>query len=70
MKVYIVVNVARQINGEFIFVKVEKAFKESKKAEEYANKSENPYKDLVQNSSGFSVECMCSRGVFDIEIEE
>lgn len=69
MKIYIVVNVARQINGEFIFVKVEKAFKESKKAEEFISSAENPYKDLVQNSSGFSVECMCSRGIFDIEIE-
>ena len=70
MKIFVVINVARQINGEFIFVKIEKAFKDSKKAQEYLGSTENPYKDMVQNSTGFSVECMCSKGLFDIEIEE
>lgn len=70
MKIYVIANVARQINGEFIFVRIEKAFKESKKAEDYLKSVEVYYKDLVQNSSGFSIECMCSRGIFDVEVEE
>ena len=70
MKTFIIVNVARQINGEFIFVRVEKAFKDLKKAEDYLNSVEKNYKDVVQNSSGFSVECMSSRGIFDVEIED
>ena len=70
MKTYIVVNVARQINGEFVFVRVEKAFKDLKKAEDYLKSVENNHKDVVQNSSGFSVECMCYRSIFDIEIED
>jgi hypothetical protein len=70
MKLYIVANVARQINGEFVFVRIEKAFKDLLKAESYVKSMENPYKDVVQNSTGFSVECMCSRGIFDVEVEE
>lgn len=70
MKIFIVANVARQINGEFVFVKIEKAFKDSKKAENYLTLAENPYKDMVQNSTGFSVECMCYKSIFDVEVEE
>lgn len=69
MKVYVIANVARQINGEFVFVKIEKAYLDSIKAEGYLKSVETQYKDLVQNSSGFSIECMCSRGIFDIEVE-
>jgi|LakMenEpi03Aug12_release.lakeMendotaPanAssembly.Ray.scaffolds.fasta_scaffold00614_85 hypothetical protein len=70
MKAYIIVNVARQINGEFIFVRMEKAFKDDTVAKNYLNSVESNYKDLVQNSNGFSVECMCSRGFFEVEVEE
>lgn len=70
MRIFTIVNVARQINGEFVFVKIEKAFKDSKKAEEYLNSIENPRREIIQNSTGFSVECMCSYGIFDVEIED
>lgn len=70
MKVYVIANVARQINGEFIFVRMEKAFKEENGAKNYLNSVDSSYKDLVQNSNGFSVECMCSRGFFEVEVEE
>jgi hypothetical protein len=70
MKAYIIANVARQINGELIFVRIEKAFKEDSAAKNYLNSVESNYQDLVQNSNGFSIECMCSRGFFEVEVEE
>lgn len=70
MKVFLIVNVARQINGEFIFVKVEKAFKDILKAETYFNSLAKNTKQLIQTAQGFSVECSCEYSIFDIETEE
>lgn len=70
MKVFLIVNVARQINGEFIFVKVEKAFKDSSKAENYFNSLAKTKNQLIQTAQGFSVECSCEYSIFDVEIDE
>ena len=70
MKVFLIVNVARQINGEFIFVKVEKAFKDVLKAEDYFKSLSKTTKELIQTAQGFSTECSCEYSVFDVEVEE
>ena len=70
MKIFLIVNVARQINGEFIFVKVEKAFKYIKKAEAYFDSLAKTTKQLIQTAQGFSVECSCEYSMFDVETDE
>jgi hypothetical protein len=37
MKIFAVISVARQVDGEWVCVKTEKAFKSSTSAEKYAN---------------------------------
>lgn len=74
--IYAVFLVARQINGEYVFVKFEKAFKNSTKAGEclqnlksqYTKDGQNvPVKIMTQNGE---VDCMCEVGIFDITVEE
>jgi hypothetical protein len=69
MKIFVIINVARQLNGDMVFVKIEKAFISALKAQEYFEKIENNTTELVQNSSGFSVECNCLRSIYEIDVE-
>lgn len=70
MKAFAVINVARQINGDMVFVKIEKAFLSSSAAAEYITPFEKATTEMIQNSNGFSVECSCIKSVCEIEIEE
>jgi hypothetical protein len=47
MKIFCVISVARQVDGEWVCVKTEKAFKSSTSAEKYANNTR--LNILVQN---------------------
>ncbi|MEI7486118.1 MAG: hypothetical protein WCJ72_01695 [Chryseobacterium sp.] len=68
-KIFAVISVARQVEGEYIVLKPEKAFRESNKAEQYANKLAKIYTESIQTPTG-PVQCLCTRGVFELEIEE
>lgn len=70
MKIFAIINVARQINGDMVFVKVEKAFKSNSQAEEYIKPFEKPVIEMIQNSKGFSIECSCLKSVCEIDVEE
>lgn len=70
MKAFVVLNVARQINGDMVFVKIEKAFPSYSRAEEYLKPFEKTTTEMIQNSKGFSVECSCMKSIYEIEIEE
>jgi hypothetical protein len=62
--------VARQVQGEYVLVRTEKAFKEAVLAEALANKLKNNYVKAVNLSTPHgNVECMCECGVFEIELE-
>ena len=68
MKAFVIIKVARQINGELVFVKVEKAFNEQSKAEQYLT-GKNTTLENIETRSGLLIECSCERGIFDVEIE-
>lgn len=70
MKAFVIINVARQVNGEMVFVKIEKAFKSYTKAEEYLKPLAKNSTEIIQNSNGFSIECSCMKSIYEIEIEE
>lgn len=61
---------ARQINGEMVFVKVEKAFKDSSSAEKYLSDIGKSSKENIKLNPNQAIECSCERGIFDIEIDE
>lgn len=69
MKVFAVISVARQVDGEFVVVKVEKAFQKASKADDFAKSLAKSYSETIPTPSG-SIQCVCERGVFEIEVEE
>lgn len=76
MKVYAVITVARQVEGEYVFIKTEKAFQSSEKAEGFLQGLKAKYTSgdrwtpqLIKTPNGEAI-CQCEAGVFEIEIEE
>ena len=76
MLVYAVITVARQVQGEMIFIKTEKAFKQAGKADELVKKlnadfrAGDKYKPMNFHTEFGDVECFCTAGGFDLEVEE
>jgi hypothetical protein len=69
MKVFAVISVARQVEGEYVVVKVEKAFLQASKADEYAKSLVRAYTESIPTASG-PIQCVCERGVFEMDVEE
>jgi hypothetical protein len=69
MKVFAIVSIARQVQGEYCLVKVEKGFKKASKADEYSKGLVKRYAETIQTPSG-PIACVCERGVFEIEVDE
>lgn len=69
MKVFAVISVARQVEGEYVVVKVEKAFLQASKADDYAKSLARAYTETIQTATG-PIQCVCERGVFDVDVEE
>jgi len=68
-KVFAIISVARQTEGEYVVIKVEKAFTKASKADAYAKKLATTYTETIQTASG-PVPCVCERGVFEMDVEE
>lgn len=76
-KVYAVITVARQIDGEYVFIKTEKAFVSAQKADAMLKSLKNQYvtddgkwKPQVVSTGQGDATCQCEAGVFEIEIDE
>lgn len=75
-EVYVVMTVARQIQGEYLFAKADGAFRESSKAEELLKKLAKDYTDdqgkakpiKVSSPNGEAI-CFCEVGAFRLEIQ-
>ncbi len=74
-KIYIVITVARQVEGDFIVLRTEKGFKQASDADALVAKLTNDYKtadDKLKlfniSSGGQSIECYCSVGKFEVEV--
>lgn len=71
MKVHAVLSVARQIDGEYVFIKTEKAFKAQALAEAYVQQLKTKFAEaVVLNTPHGDVPCRCEIGVFELEVEE
>lgn len=68
-RIFCVISVARQVDGEYVVVKVEKAFKKSTKADEYSKNLARKYTEAIPTPSG-PMTCICERGVFEIDVDE
>jgi hypothetical protein len=69
MKIFAIMSVARQVDGEYVVLKVEKAFKKASKADEYAKNLAKKYAESIPTPSG-PMACVCERGVFEIDVDE
>lgn len=69
MKAYVVISVARQVDGEYCLVKTEKAFTDSLSAETYANDLAKRYTEKISTPNG-EIDCVCERGIFEVDIEQ
>jgi hypothetical protein len=77
MRVFAVITVARQVDGEYVFVKTEKAFVSAQKADNYLKqiKSQLVSEDgkwkpqLISTPSGEAL-CQSEVGIFELEVEE
>ena len=67
--VFLIISVARQVQGEMVVIKPEKAFIDKVKAEDYYNKLIKKYTENIETASG-SVQCVCERAIFEMEIED
>lgn len=75
MKINIIASIARQIDGEYVFVKIEGAFTDALKAEVLMqNLKKNMLKDgkvvpTVVNVNNEKIECLMEIGAFETELE-
>lgn len=75
-KVYAVITVARQIDGEYVFIKTEKAFSSAEKADNLLKKLKSQYvteegkwkPQLISTPTG-EASCQCEIGIFEIDVE-
>jgi hypothetical protein len=75
-KIFAVITVARQVEGEYVFIKTEKAFKSAQKADALLKTLKNQYvtpdgkwrPQQVSTPQGEAV-CMCEVGVFEIDLD-
>lgn len=76
MKIFCVITVARQVEGEYVFIKTEKGFLSAEKADQCLKNLKNQYAtpegkwkpQLIQTSNGEAT-CQCEVGVFEIDVE-
>jgi hypothetical protein len=74
--VFAVITVARQVEGEYIFIKTEKAFSSAKKADSLLQSLKSQYStDGKVNIVNIATpqgdaECFCEVGAFEIELED
>lgn len=68
MKVWAIITLARQVDGEYVAVRVEKAFTRASKADEFSKNLAKNYTESLQTGSG-PIECLCERAVVEIDVE-
>ena len=75
-KVFAVMVVARQINGEYVFLRAEKAFRNASAADELLKNlkvqfttSEGKPKPIRISTPKGDAECFCEVGAFELNVE-
>ena len=76
-KVFAVITVARQLEGEYVFIKTEKAFRNAKQADALLKTLKSHYMtpegkfnpQLIETKQGEAT-CQCEVGAFELDLEE
>jgi len=74
--IYAVITVARQIEGEYVFIKTEKAFSSAEKADKLLKSlkknyvtEEGKWKPQLISTQNGEASCQCEVGIFEIEVD-
>jgi len=70
MKVFFVVTIARQVEGEMLSVRFEKVFTQASKADAYAKGLAKSFTETITVPGVGPVQFVCERGVHESEVEE
>lgn len=75
-KLYAVITVGRQVEGEYVFIKTDKAFKSAQKADALVKTlrqnfvtEDGKWKPQVISTPQGDATCQCEVGVFEIEVD-
>lgn len=68
MKAFIAITVARQVEGDMIWVKVEKAHTKASVIDQFVQKHAVTFVETMTTEFG-PIECQCTRSSMEIEIE-
>ena len=69
MKVFIIATLAREIDGEYCFLKIDKGFTSANAAESFYNSTKLQFTELIPTQNG-DINCLCQRGIFEVDIQE
>ena len=67
VKAFIVTKLARQVEGDYVFIQVEKACNKLSVIDEYMKTPFAPT-EVIQTPAG-GVSCICERGVLELELD-
>jgi hypothetical protein len=76
-EIHVVITVARQVEGEYVFIKTEKAFFSSRKADDLLRQLKSKYAtedgkwkpQLISTANGEAT-CQCEVGIFSVALED
>ncbi len=69
-KVFFVVTIGRQVEGEMLTVKFDKCFTQASKADKYAKDMATSFTETITVPGVGPVQFVCERGVHEMEVEE
>jgi len=69
MKIFAIISAARQVDGEYVIIKAEKAFLKASQAEECFKNLAKNYAETIQTPTA-NIQCICERGIFEIDVED
>ncbi len=70
MKIFAVVTIARQYEGDMISLRFEKAYAEISKAQEYVKQLAKTFTETINVPNMGAIEFFCERGYHEIDVEE
>jgi hypothetical protein len=69
MKIYVIINVANEIDGRLTAVKIEKAYKDKASAEKFMASNKTSYLEDLQVDSQ-KLKMLCERNVQEVDVED
>lgn len=76
-KIYAVISVCRQVDGEYVFIKTEKAFGSAQKADASLKAmkgqfvtEDGKWKPQIVSTGQGDATCQCEVGIFELDMED